>query len=245
MSVVRVSWPSARTRFGIVLAGLLLTTGCVPAKSTSALPQAPATGPSLSGSDAITRRLSSLGRESDNLASDAKLLPGRDAPDHVRIMQRIFADLLNTLPLLAEPGDNPRLSLHLDSIRASSAQLAKGSAELRIEPVIDTALREAGAALLDISDSYKLIDPASGEGEIGPALDKLSAEFSRLDVERNADLHRVDVAEAVDQINLVVSKLATTLSRRLTAEQPGGAPATQPAAPASPASQPATPPDGK
>jgi hypothetical protein len=216
MSVVRVSWPKARTRFGIAMAGLLLT-GCGPSQPhNKVLPQPPATQHSfIWNTDKTLERVRNLSREADNLASDAKLLPGNDGTEHSRLMQRVFSDVLQTLPLLANPGEDRVMAQRMTIIQTSRAQLATGSRELAMEPAIDTALRAAGAALADIShgDNYE-------QADLGALLDKLSAQINRLDLERDPSLHRIDVADAVDLISQVVSKLAATLSARMAVEQP-------------------------
>ncbi len=215
MTVVRVSWPKARRQFGIAMAFLLIS-GCGPSHPAKVLPQPPTTQRSnIWNTDKTVRRVRDLSREADNLASDSKLLPGGDAAEHSRLVQRIFTDVLQILPLLADPGEDRVLAQRMSIIQNSRAQLAAGSRELAVEPTIDTALRAAGAALADIShgDNYQ-------QADLGPLLDKLSAQINRLDLERDPALHRIDVSDTVDMISQVVSKLAATLSARMTAEQP-------------------------
>jgi hypothetical protein len=189
------------------------------------------------GTAASARRIRELGREADNLAADARLLPGHDAADHSRIVQRVFTDLLQILPLLESPAGNRVLAQRLTIIQTSRAKLTSGSTELAMAPTIDTALQAADAALADIShgDSF-------AEADFRTELDTLSAKIDHLDFEKEPSLHRVDVAEVVDLMSQVVSKMAATLSARLTVESPG----TQPAAPTTaPTTQPAAAPTTK
>jgi hypothetical protein len=217
----------------------MLLLGCTPKKP--ALPQPPPPKADRWGTEATLRRVKDLGREADNLAADSQLLPGHDAADHSRIMQRVFTDLLQTLSLLGNPVTDRKLALELTTIQTARAQLASGSTQLRVEPAIDTGLRTADEALADISHNDDL-----EQADIGPLLDKLLAQISRLDFsEQDAALHRVDVAEVVDTMSQVVSKLAASLSARMTVEQPvAPAPPTVPPAtrPAPPATEPSTPP---
>ena len=227
MSVVRVRWPSARTRFGIVMAGLPLIAGCTTPKAKTALPQPPATQVSRAWKpDAVTVRVRDLAREADNLAADARQLPGKDGPDHVRIMRRVLTDLSEVLRLLSNPVEDPRLRLQLTEIENARAKLSNNSSELEVEPIINTALRTASGALADISHGENF-----SQADLGPMLDELSARLNRLDLERNPGLHRVDVADAVELTSQVVSKFAATLTARFAAEQPAG-PTSQPSGPA-------------
>jgi hypothetical protein len=197
-----------------MLAGSLVP-GCGPAPA-KVLPQPPATQHSIVwDTEKNLKRVRDLSREAENLATDDKLLPGSDAADHSRLMQRIFTDLLQTLPLLADPGENRVLAQRLAIIQNSRALLANGPRDLAVDPTIDTALRAAQGALADIShsDNYEQADLAA-------PLDKLSAQINRLDYERDPALHRVDVADTVDVISQIVSKLAATLSARMAVEQP-------------------------
>ena len=225
MSVVRVSWPDARTWFGIIMAGLLSAAGCVHPPASLLLPTPPATRSSpIWSSDAVTEHVRNLSREVDTLASDAKMLPGNDAVDHARIMQRVFADLRNTLPLLGNPVNDRALAQRLITLDEARSRLAAAPSEGNTESIIDEGLRNAAAALADVSrgDNFEQVN-------IGESLDKLSASLDRLDLERSA-IHRVDVADTVDQITAVVSKLATSLSARMTV---GPVPASRPAEPES------------
>jgi hypothetical protein len=202
----------------------------MPSKPTAVLPQPPAIRPSAIWSpDAVTRRVRELSRCADNLSSDAKLLPGRDAADHERIMQRIFSDLLQTLPLLADPRDDRGVAMKLKTIQDARSKLANGTKDLAIEPIIDGGLSAAGAALADISQGEEF-----RQADLGALLDKLSAQLNRQEVERRDNLHRVDVADAVDQISLLISKMAASLSSRIAAEAPT-IPTSQPTATTKPA----------
>ena len=88
MIVVRVSRPKITTCIGMMLAGTLFA-GCTPKKP--ALPQPPTTQHiDRWGTEAAIRRVKNLSRESENLAADDHQLPGVDAVDHSRIMQRIL-----------------------------------------------------------------------------------------------------------------------------------------------------------
>jgi hypothetical protein len=203
------------------------------------LPQPPATRPvDRWGTNAAIERVRALGRESDNLAADEKELPGRDAADHSRIMQRIFTDLLQILPLMGDANQDRVLKLRMAVIQTARADLASGAAALRIEPTIDNALRNAIAALSDLShtDSFE-------EADVAKDLDSLSASLNPLDQsERSPAMHRVDVTETVDLISKLVSKMSASLSARLTVEQPGTGPAAAPSTqPISPATEPAAP----
>ena len=175
MIVVRVSRTKPGTCIGIMAAGMLLA-GCGPTKKPL-LPQPPAVHVDRWGTEAAIQRVKNLSREADNLTADSHQLPGRDAADHSRIMQRIFTDLIQTLTLMGTPGDDRVLAQRITIIQTSRASLAGGAPDLRVEPTIDTALRAAvAAALADLSHT-----DAFEQTDLGTDLDTLSAYLARLD----------------------------------------------------------------
>lgn len=221
MIAVRANGPHPWRGPGIVLsAGMLLLTGCPQTQTPSSQPASQSAQPKTmsQGMSHATDRIHNLSLEAEHLTADAQQLPGHDSAEHSRLMQRVLVDLLQTLPLLADSSEDRVLQQRLSIIQTSRATLAN-SAGLAIEPTIDNALRAAGAALADVShaDGYE-------QADVGPSLDKLSAQLNRLDLSRDPNLHRVDVAAAVDLVSEIVNKLAAALSGRLTA-----APATKPA----------------
>jgi len=219
MSIVGVSRPRAGWPV-VVVAGLLMT-GCVPNGGKSTLPQPPATAAANHWTDDGPRRVRALEAAATVLADDAKQLPGHDAAEHSKLVQRVFSDLLTVLPLLANAGSDRVLAQRMTIIQSSRAQLAGAAPDISIEPAIETGLRAASAALSDIShgDAYESAD-------VGAVLDKLSAQVNLMERERDANLHRVDVAESVDLASQIVSKLAAALGGKLAAE-PATAPTTQ------------------
>lgn len=204
------------------LVAAMLLTGCATHDAgKAALPQPPPEKSSLTPHADPASRVRALEQQSAQLSQDAHRLPGRDSAEHSRVMQQIFTDLLQTLPLLSDPSSDRVLAQRLSIIQNSRAQLAADSTQLSIEPAIDTGLRSASAAVADIShgDGYQ-------QADLGPLLDKLSAQVNRLDVERDSDLHRIDTADAIDSLSQLVGKLAAVLGGRLTVEHTEG-PATK------------------
>jgi hypothetical protein len=207
----------------IPLASLLLA-GCTPkGNAKRVLPQPPPARDNDRWIAETAKRVRDLEHESERLAEDARTLPGQNAAEHSRIMQKIFGDYLRILPLLANPASDRVLAQRMSIIDNSRAQLAGAAPNLAVEPAIDTALRAAAAALGDIShtENYQ-------QADVGQTLDKISAKNNQLDTERDSNLHRVDVAETVDLSSQVVSKLAAAIGGKLSGSP---APATQPAAP--------------
>lgn len=224
MSVARVSWARSAACLGTSAAIMLL--GCGPKKApTLVTPPPPITNPRPAASSDVAVRVRNLSRESDNLADDSRKLPGRDAGEHRKLMARVLTDLSQTLPLLGDPAQDRVLAQRLTVIQNSRAQLEHGSTELSAEPTIDTGLRAASAALADLSHSDYY-----DQAELGPLLDKLSAQIDKLDLD-HGPLHSVDVADAVDQTSQIVSKMAAALGERVAAEHPAAA--SQPATTAS------------
>lgn len=199
--------------------------GCLPREGKNALPQPPPPAHPFGNPNANpAERVRLLSKNAATLGYDAQALPGGSAADHSGIMQRVFTDLLQILPLLGNPDNDRVLAQRLSIIQSARAQLSSGNPELSVDPIIDTALRAASAALADLSHTDGL-----EEAKVAPLLDKLSAQINRLDLERDPDLHRVDVAVAVDLCSQVVDQFAATLSSRFAAEQPVAVPTTNPA----------------
>jgi hypothetical protein len=203
MSVVR-----AGLMIGTISAGALIV-GCAPKqKPTLVTPPRVANPPPRSATD-LNARVSELSKAAQQLSADSRQLSGRNEAEQRRIMARVLDDLLRALPLLGDPQQNSVLRMQMSSIQNSRAQLQYGSADLSIEPSINTALRSASAALADMSHA-DFYDQAT----LGPMLDKLSAQVDGLDLD-HGPLHSVDAAEAVDLTSQLVSKMADALGSRV------------------------------
>jgi hypothetical protein len=205
----------------IALSGAFLIGGCMPREGKSLLPQPP---PPARTSVNPGDRVKLLTKAADTLGYDAQALPGGTAAEHSAIMQRVFNDFLQIFPLLGNADEDRVLAQRLSIIQSSRAQLSGGSRDLSVEPAMDNALRAASAELGDLSHIDSL-----AAADVAPLLDKLSAQANQLDLERDADLHRVDVAVAVDLCSQIVNKFAGVLNGHLAAEQPATSPATAPA----------------
>ncbi len=216
MNVTRMS----RTilKCGTALSATWLLCGCTPKGEThSSLPQPPATRAAATffNEKAPAQRLAEMQKAATALAEDSKPLPGNDEPTHSRLIQQVFADLANTLASLGNPTTDRILNQRIAILQTSRAQLGSGSSDLAIEPAIDTGLRAAQMALADLSHA----DAFAG-ADVGPILDQLSAQLSRLDLERDASLHRLDVAQSVDLMNQVVAKLTAAFSGQVSPAEP-------------------------
>lgn len=205
----------------VLLSGLVA--GCGGSNPKTALPQPPAmpTTTAAWSPDKTVQRVRDLEREAAAFADDSHKLPGQNAAEHAKLVQQLFTDLLHTFPLLSNPAEDRPLAQRMMVIDNARALLGAGG-DTSIEPAIETGFRAAFAALADISH-YDGFESA----EVGPLLDHLSAILTRMERERDASVHRVDVSDAADQTSQIISKLSAAISGKVTA-QPATGPSTAP-----------------
>ncbi len=210
--------------------------GCAHTETTLPPPEQPATQPQTASE--IVTRVTDLQGKAVEYAAGATKLPGRNEIEDRAMVGQQFATLGQIIPLVAGaelPGD---LTQQLRIIESTRGQLLNGSAELSIEPTVDSGLRAAHRALVSVNQRSFIEVP-----EVAKALDAMKLKVNELD-SATGPLHRLVVSQALQASAQAVTAMAGSMETRLidknaTPASPATPPVPAPATPAVPA--PATP----
>src|SRR5438874_6338944 len=172
-----------------LVAGVALL-GCAKTAPTKVAPPPPPNPQAEVAADP-NARVHELARKAEHFASDSHTLPGNTADQHRQIVHQLFSALSEILPLLAGPEPGLVFRQQLATLQGANDQLANGSAQLSMEPAIDTGLRAATSALQGIArEGYY------EQADLTPLFEKLRAKLNDLDTVHGS-AHMVVVTEAV------------------------------------------------
>ena len=203
----------------VVSIGLaLLSAGCPKRQSTMDRP--PQINPPPPVEQSAVVRVDQLGALAGRFAQTANRLPGRNANEHISLVQQAFTDLAEVLPILYGPSPSGPQRQQLRVIESARAQLGAGRQALAPEPTIGTGLRAARDALDGLAHGSFFDQP-----DIAKTIDQLNGTVADLDAARGSN-HQQVVAETVDLMSQAVSQMAAALDERL---QGDGAAQQQPA----------------
>ena len=153
------------------------------------------------GSDAVYRAA--------QVALVADEFPGRNEQDHRRLVEQAFTAVSRALPLLEGPYPTNAFREQLRIIDGSRAQVATASANLALEPTIDSGLRAVYNALNDLA-----IRDFAGRQSIDQSLARLRTNLDELDAVRGP-MHRLVVGQAFREIAHIVQDMAATMQQAL------------------------------
>jgi hypothetical protein len=190
---------------------LTFCTGCP--KRQSSMGRPPEVNPPPKVEASASARLDELDELSRRFEATAQRLPGGTPDEHRQIVQQVFAELAQLLPVLYGPNPAGPFRQQLRIVESSRTQLASGPKGLAVEPTVDTGLRAAHDALASLS-SRAYFDQA----QLGQTMDRLAATLARLDTARGP-AHQGVVAEAVSLTAGAIRQMSDALIRRLGAER--------------------------
>ena len=195
----------------------LLSAGCPKRQSTMDRP------PQINPPPPVERnaevRVDELGGLAKRFAQTANRLPGRNAGEHISLVQQAFTDLAEILPILYGPNPGGPQRQQLRVIESARAQLGAGRQGLAPEPTIGTGLRAARDALDALARGSFFDQP-----DVAKTIDQLSATVNDLDAARGPN-HQQVVAETIDLMSQAVTQMAAALDERLQGEGSGQQPA--------------------
>ena len=200
---------------------LMICAGCAKRQSTMSRP--PEVNPPPAVEASAEARAEQLKELSARFAQTAERLPGRGADEHRQVMQQVFAELAQVLPVLYGPNPNGTFRQQLRIVESARTQLAAAPKGLAPEPTIDTGLRAARDALDALTRQTYFDQP-----QLVQTMDRLIAASDALDTTRGA-MHQSTVAEVVSLMSRAVGQLSDALAQRLGGPGPETAPSTEPA----------------
>jgi hypothetical protein len=179
--------------------------------------------PQVNSQDAIMRdaelRARELSSHAAELSALAANLPGNSADEDRRLMQQVFASLVQVLPLVRGANHGGVFDHQLSVVNDTRTQLGSTSPNLSIQPIVDNGLRALRNALDDaVHSGY------ADDGQISKLTDELASRVDELDSAHGAT-HSVVAAEVVGLATQVIHRMADDLQMRL--NEPGAA-ATEP-----------------
>jgi hypothetical protein len=192
-----------------------LLAGCA-GKTETTLPPAPVdpNPPAPIVSDA-RERIKELVARADEYAAGANKLPGRNATDDRAQVVQQFALLAQILPIVSGPEQTGNFRQELRIIDSTRSQLSSGSADLAVEPTIDTGLRAAQRAIASLAQRSFSELP-----DVAKAVDTMRAKNEELDAV-NGGLHRLVASQSFQASALAISQMASALDQRLNDPKPG------------------------
>jgi hypothetical protein len=213
MTVTRASSATA----ALLLSGLTFL-GCADKKQTTLAPPppAPTTQNTMSAafhSDA-RERIQSVVARAEEYEKGAASLPGpNEADDRAQIVKQL--ELLGQiLPVIAGPDTPGDFRQELRILDSTRAQLATGSADLAVEPTIDTGLRAAHRAINALAQRSFNDLP-----DVIKALDVMRAKNEELDGV-SGPLHRLVAAQSLQASAQAVTQMASSVDKRLNDTKP-------------------------
>jgi hypothetical protein len=207
---------AAGTLFVPLLAGGLGSAGCT-RKTQTTMEKPPEVNPAPAVEASAAVRVNELTGMAQRFAETAGQLPGNSTEEHAKIMQQVFAELVQILPTLVGPSPGGEFRQRLRVVESSRAQLATGSKSLAPEPTVDTGLRAVSAALNDIGRGSFYT-----QAQLGDLLDQLGKRVDELDTSRGPS-HQQAAGTAVGLASQIVTKMADVLEGRLEQQQGGAA----------------------
>ena len=197
------------------------TSGCAKRQSSMGKPPEPNPPPKVEAS--AGKRSDELTELSRRFGETAQKLPGGTPQQDRQIMQQVFAELAQILPLLHGPNPPGTFRQQVRIVENARTQLASGPPGLAVEPTVDTALR-AGRDALESLAGRAYFDQA----QLGKSVDRLDASVAALDAARGP-AHQEAAAASVEATAEVIRQMSEAMSQRL------GEGATQPVQPTQPA----------
>jgi hypothetical protein len=216
--------PALAMALALVMAlALSVTSGC--AKRQSSMGKPPEINPPPKVEASAGKRSDELGELSRRFGETAQKLPGGTPQEHRRLMQQVFAELTQVLPVLYGPNPPGTFRQQVRIVENARTQLGTAPQTLAIEPTVDTALRAARDAL-ESPASRTYFDQA----QLGQSVDRLNASVAALDAARGP-AHQEAAAASAEAMAQVIRQMSDAMSQRLNEA------ATQPAQEAQPAQQ--------
>ena len=191
----------------VSVAFALLSAGCPKRQSTMDRPPEINPPPPVEQNAAV--RVDELGGLAQRFAQTANRLPGRNAGEHISLVQQAFTDLAEILPILYGPNPSGPQRQQLRVIESARAQLGAGRQGLAPEPTIGTGLRAARDALDALSRGNYFDQP-----DVAKTIDQLNGTVADLDAARGSN-HQQVVAETIDLMSQAVTQMAAALDERL------------------------------
>jgi hypothetical protein len=211
-------WRSA----AVAALAVALCSGC--AKRQGSMGKPPEVNPPPKVQASAGARSDELGELSRRFGDTAQSLPGGTPQEHRRLMQQVFAELAQLLPVLYGPNPPGTFRQQVRIVENARTQLGTAPQTLAIEPTVDTALRAARDALESLA-SRAYFDQA----RLGQSVDRMNTSVAALDATRGPS-HQEAAAESVGAMAQVISQMSNAMSQRLDegATQPTQSQPTQP-----------------
>jgi hypothetical protein len=180
--------------------------GC--AKKRSTMGPAPDLNPEPKVEANAGARADELAERSRAFDETVQQLPGRTPEEHRRVMQQVFAELSQILPMLYGRNPSGVFRQQLRVVESSRRQLT-GPQGLAVEPTIDTGLRAARDAIAGLAGKSYF-----DQSKLGPTMDRLNRALDALDTNRGA-MHQTAVAESVGMMSQAIRQLTDALNQRV------------------------------
>jgi hypothetical protein len=208
---------NTRAFASLLLTGLLAV-GCAPKAQTTLNPPPPEPNPEPQLASDARERIKELVGRVEEYAGGAGKLPGRnEADDRAQVTQQ-FTLLAQILPILSGPDMTGDFRQQLRIVDSTRAQLTSGSADLSIEPTVDTGLRAAQQALVVLAQRSFSELP-----DVAKSLDTMRAKNEELDGVTGA-LHRLVASQSFQASAEAITQMSAALDQRLN-DPKGAAPA--------------------
>ena len=204
--------------------------GCVKQRPTMRKPPAPENQPR-GGASASRFQPQELDRKSGQFAEIARRLPGNSPEQHRQLMRQAFTLLAEALPLTVGPNRGGVFEHQLSVVNDARAQLQDRSADLSIDPIVNTGMAAVYNALDDAARSTypSESEVAQGVRDYGQKLEQIYS--------LRGTARWPAIAESMRGVSEILRKMSESLATR----GPGG-PSLPPPPPegAGPATRPTT-----